>query len=136
MIRRCYSKKSHNYKYYGARGIKVCDRWSTRGGVGYRNFVTDMGEPPEGLTLGRIKNELDYSPENCKWQTWKEQCVDKRKSGPPPNPNSLRSKAKVAGLAYMVVYLRIRSGWSEERALTTPKIEKFSKIALVRNRAT
>jgi len=57
----------------------------------------------------------------------RDQPSSKRKRG--PSKNSLRFKAFQAGLPYMVVYLRIRNGgWSEERALSTPKIERVSQL--------
>jgi hypothetical protein len=120
MLRRCYDPGHPAYKYYGGEGCEVCARW--RGKHGYQHFVEDMkGEPPEGLTLGRIKREHGYRPDNCRWETWKEQAANRRPTGPKPNPNSLRQKAIKAGLPYHAVYLRMRSGlWTEERALTTP----------------
>ena len=126
MIRRCNSPKYHNYHYYGGRGITVCERWTGKGG--YAAFVADMGEPPEGLTLERINNNKGYSPDNCKWATWHEQAMNKRRSGVPPNPNSLRQRAKAAGLPYMLVYLRTRRGWTEDRALSTPALPRGAQV--------
>lgn len=123
MIRRCHSPKSHNYKDYGARGITVCDRWREYG-TGPQWFLKDMGLPPAGMTLGRKDNSLGYSPENCEWQTWKQQAQNRRPTGPKPDPNSLRQKCIKAGMPYMLVVIRIRDGWTEEEALTIPKLKR------------
>jgi hypothetical protein len=68
MKNRCTNISSILYKYYGGRGIKVCDRW-----MYFKNFLEDMGESPPGLELNRIDNNGNYSPKNCKWSTKAEQ---------------------------------------------------------------
>lgn len=76
MIARCYVKSNSSYKKYGAKGVKVCDRW--RGTEGFSNFKKDMGERPKGYTLDRVDAAGDYCPENCRWASVALQAVNKR----------------------------------------------------------
>lgn len=69
MIARCTLKKHPAYSRYGGAGIKVCDRWRSR----FEDFLSDMGERPEGLTLDRIDGSKGYEPGNCRWATYVEQ---------------------------------------------------------------
>lgn len=73
MRSRCNNSNHKNYKYYGGRGIVICERWNS-----FENFLEDMGERPEGKTLDRIKVNGNYEPNNCKWSTYKEQSLNKR----------------------------------------------------------
>lgn len=74
MKRRCNNKKSDKYKWYGARGIRVCKEWNES----FEAFIKDMGLCPEGMTLERIDNQKNYYKNNCKWATMKEQSNNTR----------------------------------------------------------
>lgn len=70
MIFRCYNSNCKNYKYYGGRGIQVCDRWKNS----FKNFLEDMGiKPGKYYSIDRINNEGNYELTNCKWSTKIEQ---------------------------------------------------------------
>lgn len=77
MIQRCTNQRGPGWKYYGGRGIKVCDRWLSS----FENFLADMGEKPEGLSLDRINNDGNYEPSNCRWATRSEQQKNRRPMG-------------------------------------------------------
>lgn len=87
MISRTSNPKNLAYKYYGGRGIKVCDRWKV-----FENFLLDMGVKPDGLSLDRKDNDGDYCPENCKWSTSREQVINRRPFTKGPRQSNWKKK--------------------------------------------
>lgn len=76
MIQRCCNPKHISYKYYGAIGIMVCERWRTS----FANFFADMGlRPSSKHSIDRIDNGGNYEPGNCRWSTQSDQIKNQRR---------------------------------------------------------
>jgi hypothetical protein len=123
MIRRCYYPKTAFYENYGGRGIIVCDRWL--GAEGFDNFYQDMGvKPSSKLSLDRIDTNGNYSPENCRWATTKEQARNRRTNKRlllDGEEKTLIEWCEKFSADFLLVKDRLRDGWDLVTALTTPK---------------
>jgi hypothetical protein len=74
MKSRCFNPNATGYKYYGGRGIRVCERW-----LNYEAFLSDMGRRPTPKhTLDRIDTDGNYEPANCRWATRAEQVRNRK----------------------------------------------------------
>lgn len=112
---RCQDHNNKSYENYGARGIKICDRWRK-----YENFIADMGECPEGLTIERIDNDKGYFPNNCKWATRKEQNNNTRANRIlefKGQRKTLAQWSELVGINYKTIHTRLSNGWPIEKAL-------------------
>lgn len=76
MVQRCTNPKSFGYRWYGAKGVRVCQRWLES----YENFLADMKEKPDaGCELGRYMASGHFEPGNVKWMTRAEQVAEQKK---------------------------------------------------------
>ena len=118
MKRRCSLKDKDHVKWYGEKGIIVCERW-----LEFENFYADMGERPEGKTLDRIDNNKGYYNENCRWSTVKEQNNNKSDNkfitynGITLTQSQWADKLNIKSHN---IKNRFNQGWSIERTLTEP----------------
>lgn len=123
------SHKSH--KRYAGRGIKCCQRFLESFG----EFLADLGERPEGMSLDRIDNNGHYSCgkcQECMRNSWPANCRWLSRVGQSRNMSSNRHLAfrgeikcvaewaEILGVDRILVYRRLRDGWSAEKALGTP----------------
>jgi DNA-binding XRE family transcriptional regulator len=86
MVQRCHNPADKKYRWYGGRGIVVCDRWRS-----LQNFLADMGERPEGKTIHRLDNDGNYEPGNCSWATRAEQDAHRGNILTKPKPYTFKT---------------------------------------------
>lgn len=122
---RCFNPNTEFWRYYGGRGVKVCDRW-----MDFENFFADMGVRPSSKhSIERRNTNGDYEPSNCCWATWVDQSRNRRSNriitfnG---QQKCLAEWSEITGIKTDTIASRIRNGWSPELALTRPA-QKRSK---------
>lgn len=120
MIKRCTDPNHHQYFRYGAKGVKVCERW-----MDFHLFIADLGERPEGKTLDRFPDNCgNYEPGNCRWATPMEQTRNlrwNRKVTYNGETKTLVEWCEIYDLNYHRVIHRLNRGLDAERAFFLPK---------------
>ena len=128
MKQRCYNPNVKEFKNYGGRGIKVCERWLNS----FPNFLEDLGcKPTKQHSLDRINNDGDYEPGNCRWATRDIQLANRRPRRPGRYEHNGIFKfahqwAKDLSITKNCFTSRIRKGWSMDKIINTPK-KKWTK---------
>ena len=125
MKERCECPTHHAYKNYGARGIKVCERWSKS----FKAFWEDMGPTwQKGLDLDRINNDGNYEPGNCRWTTRRVNCNNRRRSVV-INGKPLSQWAEETGIGQTTLLYRLSHGCPREHLFDKPDAtRKFSSM--------
>ena len=118
MKERCYTTTNKRYKDYGGRGVAVCAEWKN-GFMSFYNWAMANGYD-DTLTIDRIDVDGNYEPTNCRWITMKQQSRNKRSNiiftynGV---THCLIDWCNILNLKYNTIKMRIKRGWSIERAL-------------------
>jgi hypothetical protein len=118
MKERCLNPSHAFYRHYGGRGIAVCDKW-----LKFENFLEDMGERVDGLTLDRIDNNGDYEPGNVRWATWSDQNCNRRNNvvlSFDGDTLCIAEWARRTGILPGTIGKRLANGYSIKEALTLP----------------
>ena len=119
MIQRCTDPKSSNYKFYGGRGIGICDLWRSS----FKAFLDDMGERPLGHTLDRKDPNGDYELLNCRWATKIEQmnnCRSNRIICIGAQEHTAAEWGRLYGIPAPTIWDRLNRGWSAPDAVSRP----------------
>lgn len=128
MLARCYNTHLPHYGNYGGRGISVCQRWVNS----FEAFIEDMGmKPSRTHSIGRIDNNGDYSPDNCRWETQYQQARNTRRNRLltyKGRTMCLTDWAGMFGINWGTFYSRVAKGMSTEEALETPVKPRYGKM--------
>jgi hypothetical protein len=121
MRTRCENKNSPAYKWYGERGIKVCEQW-----LDFKNFFEDMGErPSKQHSIDRIDVDGDYEPSNCRWTTMTIQQRNRSNNAIYTYGGvtaSLAELCELNGCKYKTVHMRISKGASIDEAMVPGRV--------------
>lgn len=116
MVARCHDPEDGGYERYGARGIRVCDRWRNS----LQAFIDDMGHPPERHQIDRENNDGHYEPGNCRWVLKIEQNKNMRRTvfvEIDGRRQCLKDWCRELGKNYNTIRSKIRRGVTPSEAL-------------------
>lgn len=118
---RCTNEKCPQYDSYGGRGINICEEWNSNF-MAFYNWSMQNGYK-KYLQIDRINNDLGYSPENCRWVTISVNGLNKRTNRLLAYQDQMRPLgewAQIVGKDQKLIWNRLQSGWSIDRALNEP----------------
>ena len=122
---RCLNKNNRAYKWYGAKGINVCDKW-----LSFIAFFNDMGEMPLGFSIERIDTKKGYCKDNCEWIPRRLQGVNKSSTVFIEHNGEVRSMSdweRYLGMSCGLLSARIKAGMSLDKALTKERVTRSDK---------
>lgn len=121
MTKRCYYPDNQNYKYYGGKGIVICNEWKSDFSA-FKKWSLENGYQ-DNLTIDRINTNGNYEPSNCRWVSMKEQCNNRTSN------HLITYKGKTQNLKQWCIELNLNYGimesrinrykWSVEKAFET-----------------
>jgi hypothetical protein len=118
---RCLNPKEPSYKWYGARGITICDEWLQDKNKFFQWAINNGYK--NNLTIDRIDNNGNYEPNNCKWSSPKEQARNRRTNNViefQGEKHTITEWCEILGYKSSVIIARFKRGWSVEKTFTTP----------------
>jgi len=129
MLDRCRLPSHHAWKNYGGRGIAVCPAWQ----ASFENFWADMGSTYQrGLCLDRIDNNGHYTPENCRWATYRQQARNTRSARMADSPLGrmlVCELSELTGIGHTTLLYRISRGVTGDALISKPNVSrKFSTL--------
>lgn len=131
MKQRCYNENSINFRYYGGKGVFICDEWLNDCEKFYEWSIKNGYS--DNLTIDRIDSNKKYSPDNCKWSSKSEQAYNRSMSVKltlDGRTMYMTEWAKELGIDKKTLSWRYNNGWSDEEILTRPRDYKENKLTL------
>jgi len=135
MRHRCNDPMAREYRLYGGRGIKVCERWMES----FDNFLSDMGRAPGKMhSVDRKNVDGNYEPTNCRWATPKQQANNKRNTIRATYNGQTKSVVEwceeLGIVSRRIAYVRIKHmNWDPALAISTPVKKKMKQLESLRN---